>query len=204
METIYTPFFQICDTCLPCLLDVNNWMLDPQKVPKKFPIEKETSLGSWNSVFNQLYTDEYIKEALFNKEGIKYFILSTKGRIFIKNGGYQHLFAEQEFNSNLEVAQISSVINTNKSVSDTNEIQRKSLIATGIIILVGVVFQIASSVIAYNEYKIHKAQRIKQEMKETSDSLIIHGLKQEMISIRKSLDELQKRNGSFNSPTPRK
>lgn len=182
--------------CLPCLLDAKNWMLDPQNVPKDFPIEKETSLGTWNSVFNQLYTDKYIKKALFNKDGTSYYILSTKGRIFIKKGGYAHLFAEQEFNSNLEVAQISSVINTNKSVSDTNEIQRKSLIATGIIILVGVGFQIASWVIAYNEYTIHKEQNIKLETKETSDTLILNGLKREMISIRKSLDELNKRNVS--------
>ena len=88
-----------------------------------------------------------------------------------------------------------------KSVTDTNKIQRKSLIVTGIIILVGVFFQIASWVIAANEYKLHKEQNTRQTEKERADSLTIDGLKREMISIRKSLDELQKSKTASVAPT---
>ncbi len=106
-------FFKMYDIGSKCLLQTNNWMLDPQKIPNDFPHESPAT-GIWSAIFNQLYTDGYIKEAKFNKEGEIYYILSTDGRLFIENGGYEAFFAEQKGKKELNEKQINSVIETNR------------------------------------------------------------------------------------------
>jgi hypothetical protein len=78
---------------------------------------------------NQLLIDGYMIE--YPKES-GYFYLTGEGRYFISKGGYAGRAIEREKMSKLNEDQIKSVINTNKSVDETNTFQKsfgnKSLI----------------------------------------------------------------------------
>lgn len=186
------PFFKICDECLPCLLEFKNWMIDPQKIPENFPVTDNTKSGTWNAVFNQLYTDGFIKEALFDKEGTKYFILSTEGRIFIKKGGYIHFFAEKSVMLELDLQESNSVISTNNSVRITNKIQVGSIIITGIAIVVGAVFQVRSWYVSSEQLRISESQYKLDSMNHKTDSLSLEGIKSKVNDIQKKIDAIKK------------
>lgn len=142
-------FFVVCDLHSKCLLQPNNSMIFPDKIPNDFGAEKDVETGTWNIVFNQLYADGYITKGILPIESpqidqIRCYFLTAAGRIFIEKGGYATLFSEQVKMQALQEEQTTSVIETNTSVKSTNTIQKLSLVATFIIILIGGLIQFKS------------------------------------------------------------
>ena len=121
----YTPFFSLCDECSKCLLQINNWIIIPERVPKDFPGDADTSFATWKAVFHQLYSDGYITQALDDGDGVKYYILSTKGRVFLEKGGYAYMFAEQAVLHELELQMKGSIVDTNEAVQKNFKSQDK-------------------------------------------------------------------------------
>lgn len=161
----------MCDAAAPCLLEVKNWVLDPQKIPQGFPVDDDVALGTWSGVFNQLYTDGYIKEALLDKDGTTYFILSTQGRIFLERGGYVQLFAEQTVLHELELQQKSSVIDTNDAVQKSMKFQKENANRTLLAIWVSAGIAVCSVIVAVTSTQDKKIQTELQRQVKSLDSL---------------------------------
>jgi hypothetical protein len=160
-------------------------MENVDKLPEDWRTEKAPmTLAEFKYVFIQYYTDGYIK-----KVGSAYY-LTGEGRLFIENGGYTNLFSEQKEFKKLQKEQISSVIDTNRSVKKTNALQKWSLGVTLIIILIGCVVQISDWYVSKRQVELQTEQMNRDSIWHKIDSQTINGLSEKMNSIQKQLDNM--------------
>jgi hypothetical protein len=82
---------------------------------------------------------------------------------------------------------------TAKSTRKTNKIQKISLIATGIILLVGCIFQAISIYFSIRQLEESKLQREQAKQFRQADSLTLDGLMEKMNAIQKQTDGTQKK-----------
>lgn len=140
----------------------------------------------------QYYADGFLKESfLYVKDKkITTYWLTWQGRSFIENGGYKTLIKDEDRIKDLKEKQITSVIDTNRSVKTTNRFQIGSLMATGIAIIVGAVFQVMSWNITKAEYKLHISQDSARIADTATARLNQKSLMASIDSIHKSLDTI--------------
>lgn len=184
-ETI--TYFALCDLYSKCLLSSKNTMLFPDVIPKDFGVDDGTERGVWTTIFNQLYVDGYIKEAMFymsNENKPTHYTLTSKGRIFIQAGGYGNLFKEQGELKELQKTQITSVIDTNDSVIKTNN---KMWVIAGLAAL----FAFSSAIIAWFQYSKSPDELIQPQLDSIHKSIQSLRVSQEH-AIRHLQNALQK------------
>jgi hypothetical protein len=171
-----------CDKVLPTFLNTNFIARDGSQVI-------EVSLDPHTIAIDQLLADGFLIE---RKNRPRIYDLTAHGRDFIRRGGYKARFEEEEKIKALNEKQIESVIDTNKSVKQTNKFQIGSLITTGVIIIASCVFQGLS----YIEQKSEN-QLLKEHLK--SDSIKEMSIKNQLLWMQKQIDSMQYVKKTYNN-----
>jgi|GEM_PF-4031377 len=171
----YRDHLSECDKVLHTFLNTNFIARDATQVI-------EVSIDPHTIAVDQLLADGFLVERK-SKPGI--YDLTAHGRDFIRRGGYKVRFEEEERIKRLNENQILSVVNTNKSVRQTNNLQKWSLVTTCIIIGLSCYYQ-------YQSFNLQKTQDNRQTLQLKSDSLREVYLMEKIQSIQKQLDSLRK------------
>jgi|GEM_PF-3702350 len=133
--------FDICDRISPFLLDVVD-------ITESCLSNKQTegiTLSDSRATIKILIADGYL---IRRDSGTSVYFFTSAGRQFILKGGYATKFREDKEKEDLQKSQIQSVIDTNKSVHETNRTIKKTAWLTiwivGITLLVSIVQLIIS------------------------------------------------------------
>lgn len=176
-KSIYHPHFKMCDDILRWISHEND-KKEERQLSKDFVIEPDAQILS---CFDTLEKDGYIKVTNRNLKLIK---PTGEGIAFIKIDGYYRKLSYEVEREAKSIELIQSSIDTNLSVSETNKIQKLSLIVTGVAIVVSCAFQILS----YTEQKFQD-RLIQEHLK--SDSLKEIDIMGKFVPIQKQLDSIQ-------------
>ncbi len=183
-----------------------NMVYDKQKdyleqIDKMLPYFEETdghavganmvyvTLDMYTIARDQLMLDGYLKEIPHKKDN---YVLTGKGRDFIKKGGYTAMFAREEKLQQLTEAQLQNVIDTNLSVQQTNTAiqqnipvqKRQTNISIGVAAL-SLAFVMASVFKTCTDTNTEEMQKITQQLKEQTQAT--QGLQQRLEQIDRTL-----------------
>jgi hypothetical protein len=128
------------------------------------------TLDMYTIARDQLMLDGYLKEIPHKKGN---YVLTGKGRDFIKKGGYTATFKREEKLQQLTEAQLQNVIDTNLSVQQTNAairnnipVQKRQTNISIIVAIISLMFVMASVYKTFRDTNAIEMQKITQQLRE--------------------------------------